>query len=49
VERLQNNLTALNRALDTSATSRESPSTETDASHADSFSSRFRAFFQGLW
>lgn len=49
VERLRNNLTALNRALDSSASSPETTSTETDASRSDSFSSRFRTFFQGLW
>ncbi len=49
VERLHNNLAALNRALDTSASAPENTSTETDAPRSDPFSSRFRAFFQGLW
>lgn len=49
VERLRNNLAALNQALDSSASSPETTYTETDASRSDSFSSRFRALFQELW
>lgn len=50
VSQLQSNLRALNQAID--ATSGGDPSAEegtTDAPAGDSFSSRFRALFQGLW
>lgn len=49
VERLRNNLAALNQALDASPSSPKNPSKEADGASSDSFSSRFRAFFQGLW
>lgn len=50
--RLRNNLDALNQALDTSPAP-AAPTTESSADESDpdapSISSRFRAFFQGLW
>lgn len=50
VGRLRTNLKALNHALDTTAAaSDESPPRSESESSEDSFSSRFRTFFQGLW
>ena len=50
--RLRTNLKALNHVLDTPSTASSedtASSTNSDSEHADSFSSRFRAFFQSLW
>lgn len=51
VDRLRNNLRALKRALDAKSDScRASGSSENqNTSFQNSFSSRFRAFFHGLW
>lgn len=50
LKRLRNNLEALNRALDTSNTSRDAdPAKSSPETAPTSFSSRFRAFFEGLW
>jgi hypothetical protein len=46
--RLRTNLKALNHALDT-PTSDADPSDPPSGTSPDSFSSRFRAFFQALW
>lgn len=51
MKRLRNNLEALNRALDTSGTPHGSTSASQPSEERlpQSFSSRFRAFFEGLW
>jgi len=49
VGRLRTNLKALNHVLDTASSSEDPPPSTKTEERADSFSSRFRTFFQSLW